>query len=110
MRLFLSVRGKGHTPTSRKQFYNPEFPARMLVKLWGKIEILGKENIEVECENPLMLTEVSKEIEKISEEFYGHFNDKIEAKTLIFQLEGRASDAYRLKNSIPSFGYDVYII
>lgn len=110
MKLFLSVRGKGHTPTSRKQFYNPEFPAKMLIKLWGKVDVLGRESIEVECENPLMLTEVSKEIETISEEFYGKFNDRIEACTLMFELEGKSSDAYKLKHSIPSFGYDVYII
>jgi len=110
MKLFLSVRGKGHTPTFRKQFYNPEFPARMLIKLWGKVDVLGRENIEIECENPLMLTEVSKEIETILEEFYGKFNDRIEARTLMLELDGKSSDAYRLKHSIPSFGYDVYII
>ena len=110
MKLFLSVRGKGQVPTSRKQFYRPDFPVRMLIKLWGKIDVIGREDIEIECENPLMLDEVAKEIETISTEFFSEFNARIYDKTLMFELSGEASKAYRMRNSVPSFGYDVYII
>lgn len=108
MRLFMSVRGKGHTPTVRKVLALPEFPCKMLVKLFGKMPVYGKEEIEVDCANPLSLAELSEELEIISENFFNEFNDRIENKTLELELSGKHSDAYRLKNTVPSFGYDVY--
>jgi len=110
MKLFLSVHGKGHTPTSRKQFYKPEFPARMLIKLWGKVDVLGRHSIEIDCDDPMSLDELAKEIEIIAENFFIEFNAEVDRNILIFELEGKSSKAYQLKNSSHSFGYDVYII
>ena len=108
MRLFMSVRGKGAVPTIRKVMALPKFPCKMLVKLYGKVPIYGRDDVEVECENPLTLKELSEELEVICEEFFNNMNDAIEKFTLECELSGRHSDAYRMKNAIPSFGYDVY--
>jgi len=108
MRLFMSVRGKGAVPTVRKVVALPEFPCKMLVKLYGKMPIYGRADVEVECENPLTLKELSEELEVISEEFFNNMNDAIEKFTLECELSGRHSDAYRMKNTIPSFCCDGY--
>jgi hypothetical protein len=108
MRLFMSVRGKGAVPHVRKVLALPEFPCKMVVKLFGKMPVFGKKEIEIECENPLTINELSEEIEAISEQFFNEMNDSIERFTLECELSGRYADAYRMKNTIPSFGYDVF--
>jgi hypothetical protein len=107
---FLSVRGKGAEPTSRLQFYTPEFPCKMRVNLWGKASKHLKRDVDVDCEHPLSLKEFSEELEVISEGFFNEFNDLIEKQTLVLELSGKHADAYELKNMIPSYGYDVFEI
>jgi len=104
----MSVRGKGAVPTIRKVLTMPEFPCKMVVKLFGKMPVYGKQEIEVDCANPLTIKELSEELEVISEQFFNDMNNKIERFTLECELSGRHADAYRMKNTIPSFGYDVY--
>lgn len=108
MRQFMCVVGKGTKPIHRSKYKLPQGPCKMMIRLWRKAPIVGKETIDVCCENPLTLAELSEEIESISAKFFKEFDDRMEMITLEKVLEGKESEAYAIKHAIPSYGYDVF--